>query len=213
MLKILYTEQQVKAYDKPMELAANDNVLDSDEALMCAYAEGDAAAFETVYRRHKDALYRYMFRQIGHEATVAEQFQEVWSKVIKARQQYLPGKNQASFKTWLYKIAHNQIVDYYRAQGRYREWQQEQPLDEPVLDIAEYDEPDNYQSRSELAQRVKECIAALPPPQRDAFLLKEEGGLSLEQIADTTGVDRETVKSRLRYAVKKLRAQLAVEMV
>ena len=208
-----YSNSWPKAYDKPMQQAANDNVINNqaDEALMCAYAEGDAAAFDQLYKRHKDALYRYMFRQLGNEATVAEQFQEVWSKVIAKRDTYQAHKNQAKFKTWLYSIAHNQIVDFYRAQGRYTEWQEAQIIDEPALETFQYDEPEKHHSRAQIAARVKALIAALPPPQRDAFLLKEEAGLSLQEIADSTGVDRETVKSRLRYAVSKLRTELNSE--
>ena len=213
----LYSNSIAKAYDKPMQQAANDNAIElkveTDEALMCAYAEGDAAAFEPLYKRHKDALYRYMFRQLGNEAIVAEQFQEVWGKVIARREGYQAHKNQAKFKTWLYKIAHNQIVDCYRAQGRYREWQEAQVIDEPALETFQYDEPDKYHSRGQIAARVKSLIAALPPPQRDAFLLKEEAGLSLQEIADTVGVDRETIKSRLRYAVNKLRLELSKETI
>ncbi len=178
---------------------------------MCAYADGDSGAFERLYQRHKGALYRYLLRQIAHEATVAEQFQEVWSKVIRHRARYQAGKNQAQFKTWLYTIARHQVVDYYRAQGRYKEWQQQQVVDEPALAVYQHAEPEQCQSRSAQAQRIRQSIASLPPPQRDAFLLKEEAGLSLAQIAQTTGVDRETVKSRLRYAVNKLREQLQME--
>ena len=194
-----------------MQEAANDNQVETDEALMCAYAEGDAAAFDQLYQRHKDALYRYIFRQLGNESLVAEQFQEVWGKLIAKRESYQAHKNQAQFKTWLYRIAHNQMVDCYRAQGRYREWQQAQLLDEPALETFQYDEPDKHHSRTQMAARVKSLIAALPPPQRDAFLLKEEAGLSLQEIADSTGVDRETIKSRLRYAVNKLRSVLNEE--
>lgn len=214
----LYSNSSAKAYDKPMQQAANDNAIElneiakTDEALMCAYAEGDAAAFDQLYKRHKDALYRYMFRQLGNEAIVAEQFQEVWGKVIAKRESYQAHKNQATFKTWLYKIAHNQIVDCYRAQGRYREWQEVQLVDEPALATFQYDEPETHHSRAQMAARVKSLIAALPPPQRDAFLLKEEAGLSLQEIADTAGVDRETIKSRLRYATNKLRTELSTEI-
>ena len=147
-----------------MQEAANDNQVETDEALMCAYAEGDTAAFDQLYQRHKDALYRYIFRQLGNESLVAEQFQEVWGKLIAKRESYQAHKNQAQFKTWLYRIAHNQMVDCYRAQGRYREWQQAQLLDEPALETFQYDEPDKHHSRTQMAAR---CLLYTSPSPRD----------------------------------------------
>ncbi len=176
-----------------------------NEALMLAYAAGDAAAFDALYYRHKDKLYRYMFRQLATAAVVDELFQDVWSRVIRARENY---RETAAFTTWLFSIARNRIVDHYRAEGRQRE------LIDQVEDVDEFTntaqrEPQHHVINAELAQRLKGLIGDLPLPQREAFLLKYEVGLSLREIANVTGADKETVKSRLRYAVNKLKQQLA----
>ena len=176
-----------------------------NEALMLAYAAGDAAAFDALYYRHKDKLYRYMFRQLATAAVVDELFQDVWSRVIRARENY---RETAAFTTWLFSIARNRIVDHYRAEGRQRE------LIDQVEDVDEFTntaqrEPQQHVINAELAQRLKGLIGDLPLLQREAFLLKHEVGLSLREIASVTGADKETVKSRLRYAVNKLKQQLA----
>ena len=86
----------------------------TDEQLMLAYAAGDATAFETLYARHKGGLYRFVQRGIKERGIAEELFQEIWVRVIEARQRYAP---QARFSTWLYTIAHNRMVDHWRKRG------------------------------------------------------------------------------------------------
>ncbi|HSW14809.1 MAG TPA: sigma-70 family RNA polymerase sigma factor [Solimonas sp.] len=160
------------------------------------------AAFETLYRRHKDPLWRYLLRGAGDREVVAEMFQEVWSGVVRSRGSY---ETRARFTTWLYTLAHNRLVDYYRLRKLATA-----PL-EDAEDVAapEQDTPDALARGGQLRQRLLTVLAQLPQEQREAFLLKEEGGLSLEEIGQATGVGRETVKSRLRYALVKLRQELS----
>lgn len=174
----------------------------TDENLMLDYRDGDAAAFEELYRRHKSGLYRYLLRQTGNAATAAELFQEIWMNVIRARSRY---EAKAKFSTYLYRLAHNRVVDDYRtAAKRIAVALDGDEVEEPV-DSARA-EPDVQYERKALAQRLLTLIDALPLPQREAFVLQHEGGMSIEEIAAATGVSRETAKSRLRYALAKLRA-------
>src|SRR5437016_3822523 len=85
-----------------------------DEQLMLAYRDGDAAAFETLYARHRARLYRFVLRSVKSRAIGEELFQEIWMRVIEARLRYKP---QARFTTWLYTIAHNHLVDHWRKRG------------------------------------------------------------------------------------------------
>ena len=112
----------------------------------------------------------------------------------------------------LYTLAHNRVVDHYRRQAAgvpisYDDDPDDDPLIEQVAD-SEVHQPDNEFERRRLGQRLLVQIAALPEAQREAFLLREESGLSLAEIADVTGVNTETAKSRLRYALTKLRQGL-----
>lgn len=172
-----------------------------DSALMLRYRDGDVGAFETLYRRHNDALYRYLLRHCGNAATAEDLYQEVWSRVIRARERYVPS---AKFSTYLYRIAHNCFIDHVR---RHKHEYDVGHKDPDLLEAATA-EPAQSVEKSLARRRLDAALRDIPAEQRDAFLLREEGGLSLEQIARVCGTNRETVKSRLRYAQNKLRKAL-----
>jgi RNA polymerase sigma-70 factor (ECF subfamily) len=181
----------------------------SDEDLMLAYAAGDAAAFDVLYARHKGGVYRYLLRQCRQGVAVDELFQDVWMNLIRARGSYTPS---AKFTTYLYRLAHNRLIDHYRSSGQVRlVSSDDEAFEEAVAALPAQRglEPDKQAENRELGDRLKDAVASLPPPQRDAFLLQQEAGLSLNEIAELTGVGVETVKSRLRYAVNKLRNDLS----
>lgn len=179
----------------------------SDEDLMLRYRDGDAAAFEALYARHKGGLYRYILRQCGNWAHAEELFQEVWMSLIRARNRY---RVEAKFATYLYRVAHNRVIDYYRREkGRVPfSFDEEDCAGAENIAAGETDQPERQAAGREQAARLLEALARLPEAQREAFLLHEEGGLSVEEIAAATGVDREAAKSRLRYALAKLRESL-----
>ena len=172
-----------------------------DSALMLRYRDGDVGAFETLYRRHNDALYRYLLRRCRHRATAEDLFQEVWGKIIKARANYRP---TARFTTFLYRVAQNCFIDHLR---RNRRHDHVAGID-PDSYAAESVHVDDEAERSLARRRLEKALDDLPDEQRDVFLLYEEADLSLDEIATVTGVKRETAKSRLRYAVNKLRAAI-----
>ncbi|MGH8705653.1 MAG: RNA polymerase sigma factor [Burkholderiales bacterium] len=174
----------------------------SDEQLMLAYREGDAAAFDRLYARHKGALFRFVLRSIRERALAEELYQEIWMRVIEARARYEP---QARFTTWLYTIAHNRMVDHWRKRGlQLVSLDAEDPAQaEPAANPG--DEPQRRLEARERVERFARALEALPPAQREAFLLREEGGMSVAEIARATGADEEAAKSRLRYALAKLR--------
>ena len=175
-----------------------------DEELMLCYRDGDAGAFDVLYRRHRGALYRYVMRLCTNPGVADELFQDVWANLIRARRTYTV---TAKFTTYLYRLAHNRAIDYFRAQaGRTAVSLDDDdcaPPPEPAA--AAGDEPERALAIKQQAARLLELLAALPAAQREAFLLQQEGGFSVEEIADATGVSRETAKSRLRYALAKLR--------
>lgn len=176
-----------------------------DETLMLCYRDGDSDAFARLYARHKGPLYRYLLRQC--DPVVAEElFQEVWLKLIAARAGYTV---QAKFTTWLYRIAHNRLVDHYRASARGLPLSYAEDCPEWAnIPGPESVQPEVWDDRQRQAERLLALLADLPEAQRETLLLKEEAGLSLEEIAQATGTGRETVKSRLRYALARLRQGL-----
>jgi len=180
--------------------------LDDDGKLMLRYARGDLRAFEMLYQRHRNGLYRYLARHTRNPESANDLFQEVWSKVIASRERY---EQRAKFQTFLYRIAHNCFVDYCRrttvraeiSGDAQQDWQSSLPAPDD-------DRPDTRAEQAQNTARYRMALARLPAEQRDVFLLYEESGLSLEEIAVIAGVGTETAKSRLRYAVAKLRDAL-----
>jgi RNA polymerase sigma-70 factor (ECF subfamily) len=171
----------------------------SNEALMAAYADGDTNAFEELYQRHRGPLYRYIRRQVGDATTANDLYQGCWEKIIRARAGY---RAAAPFQAWMYRIAHNHIVDQFR---------RSRPAAEVSADALQADDPgpDQVLASAQAAARLAAAVLALPAEQREAVLLRLEAGLDLRDIAEVTGVSLETAKSRLRYAVAKLKQSLA----
>jgi RNA polymerase sigma-70 factor (ECF subfamily) len=174
----------------------------ADEQLMMLYVRGDLGAFEMLYRRHKDALFGYLLRASADREVAAELFQDVWARLIRGRDAYKPS---GRFASWLYSLAHNRLMDHFRLKRLPTE-----TLDEEAhLPAPSHQQPERQTDAQFAAQRILHALANLPEEQRAAFLLKEEAGLSLEEIAEVMKVGRETIKSRLRYALAKLRLELA----
>ncbi|MGH6624594.1 MAG: RNA polymerase sigma factor [Burkholderiaceae bacterium] len=187
-----------------------------DEELLAAYAAGDARAFTQLYERHEKPVYRYFLRQ-GVVASIADDLlQETWFAVIRNASRYEP---RAKFTTWLYTIARSKLVDHWR--GRDPALSLDEAANDPSadpnaessaaelqIDAGEAHRPDvQAMSRAQLRALVN-AVEALPAAQREAFLLQVEGGLSLEEIARVTDSGQETVKSRLRYAMTRLRSAM-----
>ena len=175
----------------------------SDEALMLAYAQGDAPAFDALYARHRTRLYRFLMRRLRDAAMTDELFQDIWQRVIGAREGWAP---DPSFSGWLYRIAHNRLADHWRAQSH----RPPAPADADLRTarVPDPDTPERNVAAAEQRRDLQRALDDLPAEQREVLLLRLEQELTLEEIGAVTGVGRETVKSRLRYAMDKLRSRL-----
>jgi RNA polymerase sigma-70 factor (ECF subfamily) len=165
-------------------------------------------AFEMLYSRHRAALYRYLVRQARDAEIANDLFQEVWSRVIVFRARYEP---RAKFRTFLFTLAHNCFIDHCRrSKSRPAGLVLEDADAADLLPADDAQRPDAELERDDTSRRYRAALATLPQEQRDVYLLHEESDLSLEEIANVTGVGTETAKSRLRYAVGKLKAALVM---
>ena len=173
-----------------------------DGQLICRYADGDVAAFERLYEKHRLPLWRFLQRHLREEAATADVFQETWARVIAHADRYRP---TAPFGAWLYRIAHHCCVDHWRRSGRMK---RREVADDDALDglpDTTAPGPADHAMHAQAAEALHAAVAQLPDEQRAAFLMYAESGLSLAEIAHATGVGLETAKSRLRYAAAKLR--------
>lgn len=184
----------------------------SDEALLADFAGGDAGAFAILYARHERPVFRFLRRSLGNDAAAQDLMQDVWLAVIRHAASFEP---RARFTNWLYGIARNRLIDHWRARRDTVSLDQEAANDAGVaaapidcLAAGEDCEPEVQALSREQAAAFVAAVEQLPAPQREAFLLHAEGGLTVEDVAQLTGVGRETAKSRLRYAMTRLRAAM-----
>lgn len=191
--------------------SVTDPATDTDESLMLRYAAGNLQAFNLLYDRHEMGVWRYVFRSVRVQAVADDLLQDVWFALARQAPTYQP---TAKFKTWLFTMAHNRLVDYFRTA------KQHVSLDGD--DDGEHDSvalvqtlaansgfgPLRRLESKEQAQALLDAIEQLPFAQREAFMLQAEAGMDVQEIAKTTGVSFETAKSRLRYARSRLKELL-----
>ena len=181
----------------------------TDEALMQSFARGHVNAFEQLYDRHETGVWRFVFRSVQNQAVTDDLVQELWFAVARTAASYEP---TAKFKTWLFTMARNRVIDYVRTAKNHVSIDAENDAGELMFaDLAAESRlgPLRQVSSREEARALLEAIEQLPEDQREVFLMQAEGDMSVEEIAAAVGVSFETAKSRLRYARSKLKVLLA----
>ena len=197
----------------PSAAPPDHNAADSDESLMLRYAAGELAAFDVLYDRHALRVWRYLFRSVRVQAVADDLLQDVWFAVARQAAGGAAYRPTARFTTWLFTIAHNRLVDHFRSARQHVSMdahdgdEDENKLSDTLAADSGFGPLRQLQSR-EQARALIAALEQLPAGQREAFLLQAEAGMSVEEIASTTGVSFETAKSRLRYARRSLRQQL-----
>lgn len=186
---------------------------ESDEGLMLRYKTGEVRAFELLLTRHRKPIFNFLMRSLGNAAQAEDLLQEVFLRVIKGADAY---QKQAKFTTWLYTIARNLCVDAAR-RGKHRKVQS---LDAPMnaeekdgatlLDRVQDGSagPDHRVLGKELSGQLYAAIDKLSEEQREVFLMREFHDMPFKEIAEVVGCPENTVKSRMRYALEKLRQEL-----
>jgi RNA polymerase sigma-70 factor (ECF subfamily) len=184
----------------------------ADEDLMVLYQQGEVRAFELLLGRHRKSVYNFILRFVGDKETAEDLLQETFMRVIKGADAY---KRQAKFTTWLYTIARNLCVDQTRRRKHRRHASLDAPMDTSedsgsLMDVIASNEmaSDRKSVNKELFATMQRAIAGLSEEQREVFLMREFLDLPFKQIADVVGVPENTVKSRMRYALEKLRLEL-----
>lgn len=181
----------------------------TDEALMQSFARGHVNSFEQLYDRHETGVWRFVFRSVQNQAVADDLVQELWFAVARTATSYEP---TAKFKTWLFTMARNRVIDHVRTAKNHANIDAENDEGESVFSDLAADSrlgPLRQVSSRQQAKALLDAIEQLPEDQREAFLMQAEGDMSVEEIAVAVGVSFETAKSRLRYARSKLKVLLA----
>jgi RNA polymerase sigma-70 factor, ECF subfamily len=184
---------------------------EADEVLLLAYRAGDVRAFERLVARHEKPVWNFIRRFVRDPTTAEDLLQEVFLRVVKSADEW---RGSAKFSTWLYTIARNLTVDHAR-RAVHRD---ATSLDGPERSNADTSLHDRIASVAPAADslvadrqtkaRIDEAIARLPAEQREVFLMREVMEMPFAEIATAVGASEPTVKSRMRYALEKLRAAL-----
>jgi RNA polymerase sigma factor (sigma-70 family) len=183
----------------------------TDEMLMQQFAQGNTASFAKLYDRHERGVWRFVLRSVRAPEIADDVTQELWFAVAQSAARYEP---TAKFKTWLFTMARNRVIDLSRTKKNHISIDEED--DEAEEGRAMFSElaaesrlgPLRQLQSGEEVQALLRAVEALPTDQREAFLLQADGDMSVEEIAAATGVSFETAKSRLRYARTKLKELL-----
>ena len=180
----------------------------SDEQLITAFQSGDYDAFEKLYLRHKLPLIRFIYGFCHKQHIADEIFHDVWMKVIQSKSRY---EIKSKFKTWIYQIARNQVIDYVKKKSTVSEVNN---LNEEILnfeqELNEVADLSDELIKEEVEQTANQIINELPFEQKEVFLLKTEVEMTTKEIAGMLGENPETIKSRYRYAITKLKSGLDV---
>jgi RNA polymerase sigma-70 factor (ECF subfamily) len=151
--------------------------------------KGDEAAIRELYLRHRTGVFRYLFYQLGDTQTVEDLTSEVFLRMLRALPSY---QLRGSFQAWLYQIAHNLLVDYYRKEKRHVGL----PLQEDLL--ADGDDPSEAIDHQLTSQRLQAALAQLNQAQREVLVLRFVSGLPIDQVAQTLKTSEDAVKG-LQY--------------
>jgi RNA polymerase sigma-70 factor (ECF subfamily) len=184
---------------------------DDDQALFVRFQlAGDTAAFETLYARHKDGLFRYLRHLSGSDAIAADLFQQSWLKLLElARSGLYRAQPGASFRSYLYTLGRNYFVDAYH---RRHEESRTESLDSRDTAVRRSDvghpTPEEETASDRRDSLLLRALAQLPPEQREVAVMWSQGW-SVVEIAELTRAPPDTVASRRKYAIKRLRELLA----
>ena len=182
------------------------NWTDEDLLLEYRYA-GIREAFDEIVHRYERELYNYLYRYLGNAANAEDVFQKTFLAVLKGCEKFEAGRE---FRPWLYRIATNKAVDHLRKAKRFSVVSMNVPTgfdqENCIADILVGDEPEPFADEMdrEIACEVREAVASLPEPMRQAVYMVYFQGLSYREAADAVGVSFCTVSKRVHQAIGKL---------
>lgn len=178
---------------------------DVDQRLAARAGAGDRRAFDELYRRHADWVYRRLTRLIGPRPEREDLMQHVFLEAYRA----LPGfRGEAAFSTFLYRIVVNVAYDHLRRRRPQQVSWNEEELGELGELCAPGASPEVAARERQQLERVLSCLSRIKPKKRIAFVLRVVEGLSLEEIAEVVGANAPAVGQRIKHAHREVCAML-----
>ena len=174
----------------------------SDEQLIAKALQGDKQAWLNLLKRYEKPIYNYGIRMTGKREDALDLMQEVFISVYRNLASY---RNEGSFKSWLFRIAHYRCIEFYR-----RKRPMEGLDDIPEIETHEAQAEQQLATSSENKQLVS-AMQQLPLAQKSVIELKFFGQFTFEEIAELTGMSVNTAKSRMYGALEKLKTLMEVD--
>jgi RNA polymerase sigma-70 factor (ECF subfamily) len=180
----------------------------SDQELIEGYLAGADRDFELLYNRYKNQLYGYLIKMMPDSRAEADDvFQKSWIKVMQKLPGYRPSDR---FQAWLFRIAHNLAIDYFRSRKRRSDHLELGELGD-ALEPQGKEQPAGDMVRYEISQALDKALDKLPPEQREVFMLRQEN-IGFKEISKIQKCSINTTLARMQYAVKKLR-ELLIDII
>ena len=177
--------------------------MQGEEELVKRAQHREQEAFAQLYEAYFDKIYRYIFFKIGSEMEAEDMTQQVFLKALESISSFKwQGK---PFSTWLYRIAHNQIVDYFRRKTK----RAVVPLEEAPA-ILSTDDPQAIAEQSLDIERVVSATTCLTDMQKECISLRFASGLSIAEVAQIMGKSEGAIKALQHSAIIALRKVLVV---
>jgi len=174
----------------------------SDEQLMAAYVGGDAAAFEVLFARYADILYRLVRRRVSGDDDARDLVQQTMLHLHRARHDF---RRDSRLRPWLFTIAMNLVREYHRRRGRRRE----QLLEREPQALEPGDQPDSARAVRERVTRVRAALDRLPEQQREVIELHWFEESPYDEIAAIVGASVAAVRVRAHRGYERLREILS----
>jgi RNA polymerase sigma-70 factor (ECF subfamily) len=185
-----------------------------DIDLLRQYVAGDPEAFLVLFDRYRKPVYNFILRTVQDRTTAEDLLQDVFMRVIQRAQDF---RGESKFKTWLYTIARNLCIDHIRKTNLRRNVSlngpsrsiENGPKREAHVQLVDHGPGvDRHTDSKKLREVIADAVETLPEEQREVFLMRQVQNMPFQEIANVVGVSENTIKSRMRYALERLRELL-----
>ncbi len=179
-------------------------VLLSDSELVALYIKGNENVLEELLRRHRDKIFGFIYSKVRNQELTEDLFQDTLFKIVRTLKKGRYNE-EGKFLSWVIRIAHNIIIDYYRKKNKMKNVYESE--DFSLFDILHDHSLDaeGQMIRKQMIQKIRVLIEKLPAEQKEVLKMRMYEELSFQEIAEKTNVSINTALGRMRYALINIR--------